>query len=177
MSEQLRRVAIALGVSLLFLSGCSSDTERSWAYKYRFTHEDATVSPRMSPYYRARDECEKERLDASRYQTALDRCVLQPAIALGWVEWETVMDVKAQESNKPPEQERLSFITQSYGDCRKVRQGVEAELRKSLATMPGVTASVVTSACKPIYIANRDDFTPLQVSDFEGTLIRGRVKK
>ena len=176
MLKKLRLVAAGLFVSLLFLSGCS-DTERSWAYKYRYTHEEPTVTSRVSLHYRTREECEEEKAKASRYQAAVDRCVLQAAIALGWIEWETVLEVKAQETNKPLEQERLVFITQSYRDCRKVRQGLETELGKAFVAGTGVTGGVSAGACKPIYIANRDEFTPLQVSGFEGILVRGRVTK
>jgi hypothetical protein len=46
--------------------------------------------------------------------------------------------------------------------------------------MPAEAAANVTisaGSCTPVYIGNRDGFTPLQVSDFEGILVRSRVEK
>lgn len=173
--REVHRDAIILAGGLLFLTGCS-DTERSWAYKYRYTWDDATVTPRASTSYRTKEECETQMAEYSRFHVALDRCVLQPPISLGWIEWEASIDVKVQAPNEPIQEQRVSLITQTFGDCRKVRQGLVTGLQKMPAPAP-VSATISAGYCKPVYIANRDEYTPLQVSDFEGVLVRSRVAK
>ena len=172
----LRGLGVSLVVSLIFVSGCS-DTERSWAYKYRFKFEEQTATPRMSPAYRTKEECESQMAEYGSFRVTIDRCVLQPPISLGWFEWETSVEIKVQAPKEPIHQEILSVITQTFGDCRKVRGEMLAGLeREMLPRSPAeVVATISASSCRPIYIRNRDEFTPLQVSEFEGVLVRGRV--
>ena len=122
-SSSVSRASAALFVSLFFLGRCS-DTERSWAYTYRYKFEEPTVTPRVSTYHRTKEECKTQLVEFSRFQVALDRCVLQPPISLGWIEWETSIEIKAQAPKEPISQERMSFITQNFSDCRKVRHGL-----------------------------------------------------
>jgi hypothetical protein len=167
-----------LAACLFVLSGCS-DTERSWAYKYRYKFEEPTVTPRLSTHYRTKEECEKQMAEFSSFQVALDRCVLQPPISLGWIEWESSIDLRVRAPNEPTQEERFTFITQTLSDCRKLRSGMLTGLQRNM--MPkapaNVTPKISAASCRPIYIGNRDEYTPLQVSDFEGILVRSKAAK
>ena len=174
----LRGVGVCVMVSLLFVSGCS-DTERSWAYKYRFKFDEPTVTPRTSAAYRTKEECESQMAEYGTFRLALDRCVLQAPISIGWIEWETAVETKVQTPKEPIQRETLSVITQTFGDCRKVRRDILTGLKKEMIPQAPaeVVATISAGFCWPIYIRNRDEFTPLQVSEFEGVLVRGRVAK
>ena len=165
-------------MSLLFMSGCS-DTERSWAYKYRFKFDEPSVTPRVSTAYRTKEECDSHMAEYGAFRVALDRCVLQAPISIGWIEWETSVESKVQGPKEPIQRETLSVITQTFGDCRKVRREMLAGLEKEMIPRAPAEVGATISAgfCRPIYIRNRDEFTPLQVSEFEGVLVRGRVAK
>lgn len=179
MDARSARCVVASLVLLLVLGGCSGDTERSWAYPYRYTWEEPTVTQRVSKHYRTKEECERQRAEFSRFQMALDRCVLQPPISLGWIEWEVSIVFKVQAANEPSQQSDVTFIAQTLSDCRKLRDGVTAGLQKEMQShaAPGVAVTVSEGSCKPVYIGRREEFTPLQVSDFEGILVRTRVAK
>lgn len=175
MSGTLQHVSATLVVSLLFLNGCS-DTERSWAYRYRYTWDEPTVTPRVSMSYRTQEECATQMVEYSRFHVALDRCVLQPPISLGWIEWEASINIKVQAPNELIPEQRVSLIAQTFGDCRKVREGLLTGLQKMPTPAP-VSATISADYCRPVYIANRDEYTPLQVSDFDGVLVRSRITK
>jgi len=136
------------------------------------------VTPRTSLYYRTEEECEKQLAISRPGLMVTDRCTLQPPIPLGWVEWEASIEFKAQVPGEPGGQEIFSVITQTFTDCRKVSQGLVESVEKARPPVPpGSTVNVSRRFCKPVYIANRNDYTPLQVSGFEGVLVRGKVAK
>jgi hypothetical protein len=181
---------------LVFLSGCA-DTERSWAYPYRHRYDEPTTTPLLSRPYRSKDACEHARTyDIGLYRVPLDRCVLQPPITVGWIEWEFSVGFKTEKDGKITDYRKARPITQSWRDCRKLGDALLATFAGSdeeavkpsegitVSTAPGrvtITAegesvTVTTSACRPIYIAHREAFTPLSATEFEGILARHRIK-
>jgi hypothetical protein len=170
-------LAVLLPVALtILLTGCSPGSERSWAYMYRHTWEEPSVTPRLSSFFRTEAECEKQKAELSTLLRVVDRCVAQPPIPLGWIEWEATIGLRIEASGEQAA-ERFSFIAQSLPDCWKVRDGMTGLLERDMKSrLPAsVTVRVSATSCRPIYIRKREDFTPLQASDIDGILMRSRV--
>jgi hypothetical protein len=173
--------------SIIALSGCA-DTERSWAYPYRYRFEEPTMTPRMSETYRTPHECEDARMK-HHFTESLDRCTPQPPITVYPIEWQTSFHFTSQEPNGPVLRNGGTVITQTWRDCRTMRRFVlrmMAEVRQDIEQKGGPVSrtdnsmtvessegrvTIRGSECRPIYIADRDEFTPLRMTEM-GILAR-----
>jgi hypothetical protein len=133
----------------------------------------------MSANFRTKEECEKDVRESIKSQELIDRCVLQPPITLGWIEWEWVFELSGRNApSEPIQHTRWNVITQGYGECRRFRESMRLVLEKDREPPPAWANGRMTfSACKPVYIWDRLQYTPLQVSDVEGILVRTRTVK
>jgi hypothetical protein len=178
---------------VMLLSGCA-DTERSWAYSYRYSFDAPTVTPRLSRTYHTMGACEEAQRKDSR---AVDRCLPQPPITVYPIEWQMVITFASQERGQPLARDRMTLIMQTWRDCRTVRREYWGSMRAGLiasaeraggrvtATRARITAggritidgggegwaTVAATTCRPVYIGDRRAYTPLHATDL-GILTR-----